>query len=151
MPKNKSLNFYWFLHLVFLGNVIGFLTTIIGIFLMQLFRDVEIPLKRSVLSPITFNFSSLDSIRWCTISRWTSARWTLWTAPPVWSTTERPATAIFIWATAGSRTTIECRTASSPTHRNVLRKVTRERVPSSTCFMWSIQENFYIVYGNGCI
>ena len=29
-----------------IGNVIGFLTTIIGIFQMQLFRDVDIPLKR---------------------------------------------------------------------------------------------------------
>jgi len=29
-----------------IGNVIGFLTTIIGIFQMQLFRDVEIPLRR---------------------------------------------------------------------------------------------------------
>ncbi|KAI6176171.1 Spichthyin [Aphelenchoides bicaudatus] len=29
-----------------LGNIIGFLTTIIGIFQMQLFRDVDIPLKR---------------------------------------------------------------------------------------------------------
>ncbi|KAI6239549.1 Magnesium transporter NIPA2 [Aphelenchoides fujianensis] len=29
-----------------IGNVIGFLTTIIGIFQMQLFRDVDIPLRR---------------------------------------------------------------------------------------------------------
>jgi len=29
-----------------IGNVIGFLTTVIGIFQMQLFRDVEIPLRR---------------------------------------------------------------------------------------------------------
>lgn len=29
-----------------IGNVIGFLTTIIGIFQMQLFRDVDISLKR---------------------------------------------------------------------------------------------------------
>ncbi|KAJ1347808.1 hypothetical protein KIN20_002972 [Parelaphostrongylus tenuis] len=34
-----------------LGNVIGFLTTIIGIFQMQLFRDVNISLRQSTCAP----------------------------------------------------------------------------------------------------
>jgi len=45
-----------------IGNIIGFLTTVIGIFQMQLFRDVDIPLKKFHLLCSTNSASSSTSI-----------------------------------------------------------------------------------------
>lgn len=45
-----------------IGNVIGFLTTIIGIFQMQLFRDVDIPFRKFRVQFYAFSNDNFDSL-----------------------------------------------------------------------------------------